>query len=81
MTALAFHGSMIPTISEQQYNPVRDNNTDGRCPVEVTVRNTVTHIITLDIMYNPYCTYISIKIMFSITKQWRPHCMPYSFKL
>ena len=29
---------MTPIVSDLQYNPVNDNNTDGRCPIEVTVR-------------------------------------------
>ena len=29
--------SMTPTATDQQYNPVRDNNTDDRCPINATV--------------------------------------------
>ncbi|XP_019851666.1 PREDICTED: uncharacterized protein LOC100636115 isoform X3 [Amphimedon queenslandica] len=39
LTSLGYHtanGGMTPSISPIQYNPVNDNNTDGRCPVEVT---------------------------------------------
>ena len=28
---------MTPTASDQQYNPVRDNNTNERCPTQATV--------------------------------------------
>jgi hypothetical protein len=39
-SGLAFHGSgnMVPVVSDQTYNPVRDNNTEGEgvCPFSVT---------------------------------------------
>ena len=43
-TVLGYHtanGGMTPTASDQQYNPVRDNNNNERCPTQATVRKTI----------------------------------------
>ena len=40
ITALGYHtanGGMTPTASNRQFNPVRDNNTNERCPTQATV--------------------------------------------
>ena len=37
---LGYHtanGGMTPSASAQMFNPVRDNNTEGACPISATV--------------------------------------------
>ena len=46
-TVLGYHtanGGMTPTASVQQYNPVRDNNTNDRCPIDATVSYSLTYV-------------------------------------
>ena len=52
-TVLGYHtisGGMTPTVSDQQYNPVRDNNTNDRCPIDATVSYSLTYMCMYKIL-------------------------------
>ena len=52
-TVLGYHtanGGMTPTASDQQYNPVRDNNTDDRCPIDATVSYSLIYMCMYKIL-------------------------------
>ena len=38
---------MTPTATDQQYNPVRDNNTDDRCPINTTVSCSLAYMYNI----------------------------------